>query len=293
MLWPARGLHNPIISVHIAPTTVFMSLWKVAGSFCIPKAITVYCGKWSGVTNEDIGDDRGVGGTCRCPFSKSSLVIKVAKPILSTQSSIWGKGNESGTATAFNSTKSVQNCEEPSDFGANKQGLQGLWLFIACQCSVRYAASSFIVSLFIIGHKWACCFIGVALPTSTSWFNSVVHEGTSPNRIWYVAMNTLHLLFVFQKCQTGQYPALTGLFNIQQPGTLFNVIADFDTILIDLCHQTRHKRNWCCSCAMLGTISSLIPFSPPGVKEWCTLKSQELVPRLHLWKRNHPLKWLA
>ena len=41
--------------------------------------------------------------------------------MLSTQSSIQGKGNESSTATAFNSTKSVQNCEEPSDFGANKQ----------------------------------------------------------------------------------------------------------------------------------------------------------------------------
>ena len=41
--------------------------------------------------------------------------------MLSTQSSIQGKGNESNTATAFNSTQSVQNCEEPSDFGANKQ----------------------------------------------------------------------------------------------------------------------------------------------------------------------------
>ncbi len=54
--------------------TVFMSRWKVAGALHMPKAITVYSRKRSGVTNAEILEARSVKGTCQYPSSKSSLL---------------------------------------------------------------------------------------------------------------------------------------------------------------------------------------------------------------------------
>ena len=88
----------------------------------MPKAITVYCRKWSGVTKAEISEAREVKGTCQYPFNRSNFVMNTAGPMLSIQSSILGSGKESGTVTALTLRKSVQKRAVPSDLGANKHG---------------------------------------------------------------------------------------------------------------------------------------------------------------------------
>ena len=41
----------------------------------MPKAITVYCRKWSGVTKDEISEAREVKGTCQYPFNRSNFAM--------------------------------------------------------------------------------------------------------------------------------------------------------------------------------------------------------------------------
>lgn len=92
----------------------------------------MYCRKLPGVTKAEMSDVCGVKGTCQYPFNMSSLLMYVAGPISSIQSSIRGNGWASGTVTAFTLRKSVQNVGLPSDFVSKRQGeLQGLELATA------------------------------------------------------------------------------------------------------------------------------------------------------------------
>ncbi len=93
MLRPSRRIDHQVIQVRI---TILYSWqyniwrWKVAGAFCNPNAITLYCRKLSGVTKAEISAARAVNGTCQYPFSKSNFVTNLAEPKLSMQSSILG-----------------------------------------------------------------------------------------------------------------------------------------------------------------------------------------------------------
>ena len=60
----------------------------------IPKGITLYWSRPSGVTNADISLALFVSGICQNPFRRSTLVAYFACPMLSMQSSIRGLGNE-------------------------------------------------------------------------------------------------------------------------------------------------------------------------------------------------------
>lgn len=55
--------------------------------------------KWLGVTKAEISENLGVKGTCQYPFRRSSFVIKDVGLMLSMQSSVQGKGKQSGTGT--------------------------------------------------------------------------------------------------------------------------------------------------------------------------------------------------
>lgn len=89
----------------------------MAGAFFRSKGITVYCINASGVTDAEMSDARRVKGTCQY-----RLVIHVAGPTLSVQSSIRGKGNESVFVTVLTLRKSEQNLGVSSDFGTITQG---------------------------------------------------------------------------------------------------------------------------------------------------------------------------
>ncbi len=166
----------------VARVTFTINRWNVAGAFHMPKAIDVYCRKQSGVTNAEISEARGVKGTCQYPFNKSSLVTKLADPTLSTQSSIRGRGKESGLVTAFTLRKSVQNRHEPSGLGTSKHGeLHGLWLGTAKPWVNKYSTSVFITWHLLGFARYGCCLIGLHSPTSMSWVTTVVCDGTSLN----------------------------------------------------------------------------------------------------------------
>lgn len=47
----------------MSPNTCCMRCWKVAGAFCKPNGITVYCMKESGVTKAEMSDAHGVKAT--------------------------------------------------------------------------------------------------------------------------------------------------------------------------------------------------------------------------------------
>ncbi len=86
----------------------------------MPKAIDVYCRKELGFTNAETSEAQGVKGNLPVSFNKSSLVTKLADPTRSTQSSIRGRGKESGLVTAFTLAEISTNPHEPSGLGTSK-----------------------------------------------------------------------------------------------------------------------------------------------------------------------------